>query len=373
MSKRPGKFPALQTIGLLSACALGIGIGINFSGTTPDASEGEGTSTESALNDSSTSGPQLEFENAEADFGKIFSSKTIDQVFRFKNVGTEAIRIEAVDVCCGVTLAKPYQTEVDPGDSGEIAIRVRANLYQTAPFRKTITVRSNDADDPLIPLVVTGQITREFDVKPSGAVFNVSDATKDPQNQVLQLINNLEEDIHVTSVRCADPQFSVQLTTHEDGRRYDVTVRVAPPFEAGVTHSIIEIRTDHPDHGLITVPTYLHRESVISTIPKRVVMPVPLPAGYRREIIVRHATGAAFNVNELSVSGDLTVKLLPESSSKGLIRLLLTGPEGYLVPKQGDQIMMQTDDPISSSITLAIIRDPLADPATTPTSRINSD
>jgi hypothetical protein len=77
-------------------------------------------------------------------------------VFSFTNTGNADLIITNVKSSCGCTIPKKPEDPIAPGESSEIVVRYDTN--RVGPFRKTITVSTNQENDPIIALKIKGTV-----------------------------------------------------------------------------------------------------------------------------------------------------------------------------------------------------------------------
>tara|TARA_Y100000385_G_scaffold195470_1_gene202339 strand:- start:480 stop:866 length:387 start_codon:yes stop_codon:yes gene_type:complete len=100
--------------------------------------------------------PQIEFESTTVDYGIIENGSDGERVFTFKNVGTADLIITNVKSTCGCTIPKKPKNPILPGESSEIIVRY--DTKRVGPFRKTITVSTNQKESPYIALKLKGTV-----------------------------------------------------------------------------------------------------------------------------------------------------------------------------------------------------------------------
>jgi len=101
-------------------------------------------------------GPKVHLpEGRRYDFGEIPEDEKIEHIFTIKNIGRETLKILKVTTGCGCTRAQASKTEIEPGESGEIEVIYRARRVR---YRDTVAsyVKTNDPENPLLELVLTG-------------------------------------------------------------------------------------------------------------------------------------------------------------------------------------------------------------------------
>ena len=100
--------------------------------------------------------PQIEFDSTTIDYGTIENESNGERVFSFTNTGNADLIITNVKSSCGCTIPKKPEDPIAPGESSEIVVRYDTN--RVGPFRKTITVSTNQENDPIIALKIKGTV-----------------------------------------------------------------------------------------------------------------------------------------------------------------------------------------------------------------------
>ncbi len=100
--------------------------------------------------------PQIEFDSTTIDYGTIENESNGERVFSFTNTGNADLIITNVKSSCGCTIPKKPENPIAPGESSEIVVRYDTN--RVGPFRKTITVSTNQENDPIIALKIKGTV-----------------------------------------------------------------------------------------------------------------------------------------------------------------------------------------------------------------------
>ena len=100
--------------------------------------------------------PQIEFDSTTIDYGTIENESNGERVFSLTNTGNADLIITNVKSSCGCTIPKKPENPIAPGESSEIVVRYDTN--RVGPFRKTITVSTNQENDPIIALKIKGTV-----------------------------------------------------------------------------------------------------------------------------------------------------------------------------------------------------------------------
>jgi len=79
--------------------------------------------TDTVKADPNIIGPRIEFESIAHDFGDITPGTENICKFKFKNIGSELLKIEKVTKSCGCTPFELKKTEYAPGEQGELKVK----------------------------------------------------------------------------------------------------------------------------------------------------------------------------------------------------------------------------------------------------------
>lgn len=100
-------------------------------------------STASAVQGKSKSGPVMEIEPEEHDFGGVRQNQKLVHNFTVKNTGTEDLEILRIATSCGCTAAVPRDRIVKPGESTTLEVTLETRKY-SGVIQKSVSVASND-------------------------------------------------------------------------------------------------------------------------------------------------------------------------------------------------------------------------------------
>lgn len=102
--------------------------------------------------------PKMSFESTEFNFGKIKSGDSQSYEFKFTNTGKSDLVIRKIKASCGCTATSPEKMVIKPGESSKIGTTFNS-AGKKGNQNKTITVITNDPDNPSVILKVKGEVT----------------------------------------------------------------------------------------------------------------------------------------------------------------------------------------------------------------------
>ncbi len=100
--------------------------------------------------------PKAQFDLKKLDYGTIDKGSEPLRIFKFKNVGTEPLIIKNAKGSCGCTVPKPPKDPIMPGE--EANLEVRYDTKRIGKFTKTVTLTTNDPDNPKTVLTIHGEV-----------------------------------------------------------------------------------------------------------------------------------------------------------------------------------------------------------------------
>lgn len=104
----------------------------------------------------SFAGTRLRFSQEECDFGDLGPVETFERTIEVRNTGPVPVRIVRVRTCCGAK-ASMSMYEIPPSSTAELHVSVTTGV-RPGPFRKTVTVISDDPGRPMFSLALVGNV-----------------------------------------------------------------------------------------------------------------------------------------------------------------------------------------------------------------------
>ncbi|QQS31371.1 MAG: DUF1573 domain-containing protein [Sphingobacteriales bacterium] len=102
------------------------------------------------------SGPVMEFESTDMDYGTIVQGSEPLRVFKFTNTGNEPLTITSAKGSCGCTVPTYPKEPILPGETKEIEVRYDTN--RLGSFQKTVTLNTNETENSTHVLKIHGTV-----------------------------------------------------------------------------------------------------------------------------------------------------------------------------------------------------------------------
>src|SRR5437763_1133273 len=119
----------------------------------------------------------LVFEKTEVDLKPDLGATNAVAVFKYENKGDAPIHIKAVKPSCGCTTAALAKNDVAPGEKGEISATFNIG-DRTGVQTKTITVETDDAQQPQTVLTFKANIAQALELQPTFVYWQASEAAQ---------------------------------------------------------------------------------------------------------------------------------------------------------------------------------------------------
>ncbi len=104
--------------------------------------------------------PKIVFDEKVFNFNKIKQGEKLDHSYTFTNTGKSDLVIRKVKASCGCTAIMTTNKVIKPGETGEIKMAFNST-GRLGNQNKTITIITNDPDNPRELLWIRGEVTKE--------------------------------------------------------------------------------------------------------------------------------------------------------------------------------------------------------------------
>jgi hypothetical protein len=133
--------------------------------------------------------PKAVSSDALYDFGSALEGTMVKHTFTIKNTGQGYLDIQGVKTSCGCTTGDPSKMHVAPGDTSDIAVAFDTH-FQKGHQVRTITVATNDPDNPRLALTVQGIVKKQVEAVP-GEISLGNDIKRGTEETREILVNDL--------------------------------------------------------------------------------------------------------------------------------------------------------------------------------------
>jgi hypothetical protein len=238
--------------------------------------------------------PKLACDQSTFDFGEMDNSKDVEHAFLLKNDGNLTLEIGQVRASCGCTVASVSQKTVPPGQTTEVSARLSLR-GRTGPQHKTITVQSNDPEQPNYMLTLQGTAISEMQIRPNQLFFGRI-ASGAVVTGLVELAIESTNAVKVVKVEANTPQLSVTTEPSADGKLHSIRVITQPPLSRGTLRGNVHVETDHPKYPAMDIVVSAFVVSDLSFAPEEIAVVSQTNQPMTRFVILRSETGKPFQV-----------------------------------------------------------------------------
>ena len=254
--------------------------------------------------------PKLRVSNSTHDFGVVVEGARVNHIFKIENIGDEQLTIGRVLSSCGCTVVKSSSEVLQPGASGVIEVK-----FDTAGFagerKKAIRLYSNDPEQPMVPLYLSGTIQPEIIVRPRRVAF--TGVTKDQINQAsarvrLSVAPQADSTVRIGQVRALSKRVKV-VDLGGDSKTREIEVRLSSDLTMGEFRDRVLVELDGGQSQVVNVPVSVEIVGDIRLTPSVVSFGLLQgDAPVIRTIVAQNLSGRPLNLTLLEASSEaLTV------------------------------------------------------------------
>lgn len=195
---------------------------------------------------------KIVFDKKIYDFGKIYVGEIVKYGFKFKNQGSGELIINSVKSSCGCTAALVSKSNILKGEDGEVQIKFNPGRY-VGKVTKSVTVNSNDPENPAYKLTITGEIIEEISVNPKQINFGIiKKGDSCIRNIEVKIVPELK--IEVKKVESPNPYITITQNKTAENHIYKYQVSISKYDYIGKFNGIIFIYTSSSKQERIDIP-----------------------------------------------------------------------------------------------------------------------
>ena len=286
---------------------------------------------------------KIEVIKAVHDFGELSPDTYNNCSFKFRNAGTETLKIEKVQSTCGCSVPKLDKMEYKPGEEGEVEVRFHA------PSRKGSVVKhlyivSNDVNNPRAELELKANVVVMVEVSPEKVTLAFDEDNAGIVPIKVKSIDNVL--FTVTGFKASSQAITAEFNPKEKSTEHVLNPKVDTELLSKNPVGSIIISVDHPKAKDVFVQYTMKPRFVVS----------------RPRIILQNAAEGMIETKDVMIKSNYgeKVEIKSTSSENGLMELLETIPvEGdalklmiqITVPPQGQEARRYFSDKMDIKLT----------------------
>lgn len=304
--------------------------------------------------------PKLVLSDNEFDFGTKWSGEPAEHELTIRNEGQGALKF-AYRSSCGCTVAQPtsaqrisegeYQYQLAAGQSDKIKI-----TYDTKKNRpevlQTITLTTNDPQQPKVEYRVKGQVKRLLELNPER--FNFLNVTRDDKTeQTMEIKSNWDKPVALKLKPLPpDSPFDMKLVEVEPGKSFKLVCSTKPPMKIGSNNVLATLETDLAAYPEYSIAAVAYIAPKISIRPEVLYVSPKITKEHERVIKLTYNASQPPKVKSVKASiPAIKVELMPDTppaAGAGPLAsrdVKVTMPPGDQIPEAGATVTIEIDDP----------------------------
>lgn len=252
-----------------------------------------------------TGRPRIEIEPKSLNLGAIFVGEKGKGQIIIKNTGTAPLKISRTQSSCGCTAVflENHQRIIPPGGSSVLSVTMRPKkIGKGEIFAKTVTIFSNDAIQPTLPIRIECEVLIGVDVTPYTAIFRKL-RHGEVRTVELKLTSMTEEEFHISSIDELPGPVLLEFDPKRKARTHTVKITAGPMPDTNNVHNRIRIHTTHSKTPLVEAMLLIDIEKLVEVIPNWLNLGRCDPGQIvEKQITVRATGGHAVETIEPKVS-----------------------------------------------------------------------
>jgi hypothetical protein len=200
------------------------------------------------------------------DVGDVRKGDEIHQAFVIRNGGDAPLEITEVKPSCGCTVAE-FDRVIPPGGTGRVDLVVETGAFGGG-IAKSVSVFTNDSDNPRLNLVVKANIREPVVARPGYARFiGVEGEPIEPSLQTVSAADGTP--MQVLSVESPLPAVRTSHSRVEgDESSWRIELRLDRNAPAGSLADYVLVRTDHPEQPVVQIAVSGLVRPILTVAPK---------------------------------------------------------------------------------------------------------
>ena len=317
-----------------------------------------GASVTSAQPADAGSGPLIQFDGKEYNFGKAEAGEVVKHVFIVTNAGSQVLEITNVHPGCGCTTSGNWSRQIAPGQTGTIPIEFNSARY-SGSVTKTIAVYSNAKDHPQETLSLQGTVWKVLEVSPQTATINLLPDATNSVSTTVRITNQSDQTIAISDPTSSSKSFTAELKTTTPGKEYELVITAVPPFPVGNTPGTISVKTSLPSTPVLNVFVTAMVQPEILVSPQKLTLG-PSPSVWTTNRLFIRGNGASVLTLSDPECSDARVHVqISPIGTRGMYNLVIALPPDYQIePGQQVEISVKSNYPRNPVIKVPVVQLP---------------
>ncbi len=193
----------------------------------------------------------IKVENPVHNFGVMGPNQKKSCEFKFKNIGTDILKISRIKSPCGCTVPKLKKKIYAPGESGAIQVTYRSSTRQ-APVTKHLYIESNDSKKPKYELTIKAQVQVNISANPKN--MNLSIIKENAGAGPITITSKDGKPFAIKSFTSSKNIITAEFDPAVESAKFVLEPKVDIEKLKKLLKGSIKINVTLPNSGLVTIP-----------------------------------------------------------------------------------------------------------------------
>ncbi len=232
----------------------------------------------------STSGPKIHIETTDYDTGILPADDKSVRKIKVANNGDSTLNIKSVKSSCGCVSGSIEKKVIAPGGSTDLVVTIDPNRISGFKSTKTITLFSDDPDNPRVQVKVTARLEQTYEMEPQNIDFGTVEKGTPAEASILFRSLKSDPPVKVTDVspygRVRNVELDLEQTPEGQWRKpghpeYKITAKLLPTVPPGNFIARARLRTQYKTPGFETFYVKANIKAFYEVSPTSVALHAP--------------------------------------------------------------------------------------------------
>ena len=207
--------------------------------------------------------PRAQLDGTLYDFGTVKTGAKVQYTIPLQNLGATDLVIQDLRLSVPALTVRTPRV-IPPRETAILTLELDTSGFR-GDVQARVVLRTNDPHAPSLELHVRGRVESAVELLPRPAIFLSAFRWEvDGRESALTIVNREESPLKITGVRSEGAHFTARLEPVEEGRRYELVVKLRRSGPSGMELGRIIIDTNHGETIAIPVFTLLRDQIYVS-------------------------------------------------------------------------------------------------------------
>ena len=268
--------------------------------------------------------PQVTVENAVHDFGLMAPSAKEKSEFKFTNTGKSLLKIERVQSTCGCTVPELKIKEYAPGETGTIKVTFKSPARKGV-VSKHLYIVSNDPQTPRAELTIKAQVVVKVEISPEKVDLRLDEDNAGMPDIVVKSLDDGE--FSITGITAGHNVMKIPFDAAQKAKEFTLKPVVNKEILNQFNTGVIQVRTDHPQSGTLTVRYNVKPQYEVSR-PRIILQNVQPGVSVTKDVTIRSNYGKDVEIESVnSKNGYIEIESQEKDGLHLQLKVKVTPPE----------------------------------------------